>query len=52
MEDDAFQKDDLVGWICFRLDRVPSGVCLLRLNGPDGQASAASLLVKFDLEIT
>lgn len=51
MEDDAFQKDHMVGWACFRLDRFPTGLQLLRLNGGDGKASSARLLVNSDLKL-
>ena len=46
MDDDAFQKDRLIGWVCFRLDRFPQGLCLFQLKGPDGKSNAGSLLVE------
>ena len=45
MDDDAFQKDRLVGWTCFRLDRFPQGLRLLPLKGADGVLNGGSLLV-------
>ena len=45
MDDDAFQKDRLIGWACFRLDRFPQGLCLLQLKGPDAKLSGGALLV-------
>ena len=46
MDDDAFQKDRLLGWICFRLDRFPEGLRLFQLKGPDGKLNGGSLLVE------
>ena len=45
MDDDAFQKDRLIGWSCFRLDRFPQGLRLLQLKGPDAKISGGALLV-------
>ena len=45
MDDDAFQKDRLIGWTCFRLDRFPQGLRLFPLKGPDGLLNGGSLLV-------
>lgn len=45
MDDDAFQKDRLLGWVCFRLDRFPQGIRLFHLNGPNGKTKSAALLV-------
>ena len=51
MGDDAFQKDDMLGWACFRLDRLPQGLRLLQLRGPDGKPIGGRLLVQCHLEI-
>lgn len=45
MDDDAFQKDRMLGWACFRLDRLPEGLRLLQLRGGDSKPTGASLLV-------
>lgn len=45
MDDDAFQKDRLIGWICFRFDRFPQGVRLFPLMGGDAKSNGGLLLV-------
>lgn len=45
MDDDAFQKDRLIGWACFRLDRFPEGLRLLPLKGADAKDTGAKLLI-------
>ena len=50
MDDDAFQKDRLIGWACFRLDRFPEGLRLLPLKGADAKPTGASLLVDSRVE--
>jgi len=45
MDDVSYQKDRLLGWACFRLDRYPQGLRLLRLQGPEGQINGSALLV-------
>lgn len=45
MDDDAFQKDRMLGWACFRLDRFPERLQLLRLHGIDGKPTGGLLLV-------
>ncbi|KAK5174108.1 1-phosphatidylinositol 4,5-bisphosphate phosphodiesterase beta-4 [Saxophila tyrrhenica] len=45
MDDDAFQKDRLIGWACFRFDRFPQGLRLVPLKGPDSKPTGSSLLV-------
>lgn len=49
MDDDAFQKDRLIGWACFRLDRFPEGLRLLPLKGGDARPTGAALLVDSQL---
>lgn len=51
MEDDAFQKDHMVGWACFRLDRFPTGLKLLQLKSGDGKPTSARLLVDSTLQL-
>jgi hypothetical protein len=45
MDDDAFQKDRMIAWACFRLDRFPQGLQLLELHGIDGKPTGGLLLV-------
>jgi hypothetical protein len=45
MDDDAFQKDRMIAWVCFRLDRFPQGLQLLALHGIDGKPTGGLLLV-------
>lgn len=45
MDDDAFQKDRMVAWACFRLDRFPVGLQLLTLHGNEGKPTGGKLLV-------
>lgn len=45
MDDDAFQKDRMVAWACFRFDRFSQGLQLLRLHGIDGKPTGGLLLV-------
>ena len=49
MDDVSYQKDRLLGWACFRLDRFPRGLRLLRLKGEDAKANSAALLIESDL---
>ncbi|KAI7219328.1 phosphoinositide phospholipase C [Hortaea werneckii] len=49
MDDVSYQKDRLLGWACFRLDRFPQGLRLLRLKGEDAKANSAALLIESDL---
>ena len=52
MEDDAFQKDRMVGWACFRLDRLPNGIELLTLRAGEDTGADGRLLVTCNLRIT
>lgn len=45
MDDDAFQKDRLLGWLCFRFDRFPQGLRLFPLKGGDSKPNGSALLV-------
>jgi len=45
MDDNSYQKDSLLGWACYRLDRMPTGLVLLHLRGEDYKANGAKLLV-------
>lgn len=52
MDDVSYQKDRLLGWLCFRLDRMPSGLLLLPLKGADAKPNGASLLIDSRLTIS
>ena len=50
MDDVSYQKDRLLGWTCFRLDHLPSGLRLLPLNESGTQLlTGAALLVQIDM---
>ncbi|KAI7116640.1 hypothetical protein KC352_g33989, partial [Hortaea werneckii] len=49
MDDVSYQKDRLLGWACYRLDRFPQGLRLLRLKGEDAKANSGTLLIESDL---
>lgn len=51
-DDDRFSKDRLLGWTCFRLDRLPIGLKLLPLRGQDARPNGAVLLVDSQLRWT
>lgn len=46
MDDNSYQKDKLLGWACYRLDRVPTGLVLLHLRGEDYKPNGAKLLMR------
>jgi hypothetical protein len=52
MDESSYQKDRLLGWICYRLDRLPQGLQLLRLRGDDLKLSGSLLLVEFKAGVT
>ncbi|CAK1355013.1 1-phosphatidylinositol 4,5-bisphosphate phosphodiesterase 1 [Cercospora beticola] len=45
MDDVSYQKDDLLGWACYRLDRLPNGPILVHLRGEDYKPNGARLLL-------
>ena len=49
MDDEEFQKDRLLGWTCFRLDRFPQGLRLFPLKGADSKPNGSSILVESQL---
>jgi hypothetical protein len=51
MDDGALQKDRLLGWLCFRLDRFPQGFRLFPLKGVDAMPNGAWLLLESHLEM-
>lgn len=49
MDDVSYQKDRLLGWACFRLDRFPLGLRCLPLKGADAQVNGSMLLLESDM---
>lgn len=45
MDENSYQKDSLLGWACYRLDRMPTGLILLHLRGEDYKLNDAKLLI-------
>lgn len=45
MDDVSYQKDRMLGWTCFRLDRFPQGLRLLPLKGVDAKPNSGALLL-------
>lgn len=52
MDELSYAKDRLLGWACYRLDRIPQGLCLLRLRGPDAKPIDSMLLVSIECCLT
>lgn len=48
MDDALAQKDRLLGWACFRLDRLPQGLLLLHLRGEDSKHADGKILIKVE----
>ncbi|KAK5132781.1 hypothetical protein LTR08_008666 [Meristemomyces frigidus] len=46
MDDVSYQKDRMLGWTCFRLDRIPLGVRLFPLKDKDAIVNGSGLLVE------
>ncbi|KAF2724424.1 PLC-like phosphodiesterase [Polychaeton citri CBS 116435] len=44
MDDVTLREDDLLGWCCFRLDRLRSGLQLIPLKGSNARANGAYML--------
>ncbi|CAK4032828.1 1-phosphatidylinositol 4,5-bisphosphate phosphodiesterase 1 [Lecanosticta acicola] len=51
MDDALAQKDRMLGWICYRLDRLPRGLLLLHLRGEDSKATDGKLLIEVETQI-
>ncbi|GAB7364071.1 hypothetical protein MBLNU230_g4624t1 [Neophaeotheca triangularis] len=49
MDDESLRRDDLLGWACYRLDRVPKGLRLIPLKGEGGKENGSSLLVELSI---
>jgi hypothetical protein len=45
MDDSSYQKDRLLGWACYRLDRLPQGLLLVHLRGEDSKPTTGMLLL-------
>lgn len=45
MDDQSYQKDRMLGWVCWRLDRLPQGLLMINLRGEDSKFTGAKLLV-------
>jgi hypothetical protein len=56
LDDVSFQKDPLLGWACYRLDRLRQGLVLLHLRGEDSKLTGGKVLVemhaKWDADTT
>ena len=52
MDDVSYQKDRLLGWTCYRLDRLPSGLLLAPLKGSDAKPNGSSLLIDTNLMLS
>ncbi|EME49381.1 hypothetical protein DOTSEDRAFT_84787 [Dothistroma septosporum NZE10] len=46
MDDALAQKDKLLGWICYRLDKLPQGLLLVPLRGEDFKLTGGKLLLE------
>nr|POF26180.1 1-phosphatidylinositol 4,5-bisphosphate phosphodiesterase 1 [Quercus suber] len=51
MDEYSYGKDQMLGWACHRLDRLPQGLCLLRLKDTDARNSDGALLVECTSEL-
>lgn len=45
MHDALAQKDRMLGWSCYRLDRLPQGLVLVHLRGDDSKVCGGKLLL-------
>lgn len=52
MDDSSYQKDRLLGWMCWRLDRLPQGLLLISLRGDDSKLTGGKLLVDVRVSTT
>lgn len=46
MDDQSYQKDRMLGWVCWRLDRLPQGLMLVELRGHDSNLTGGKLLIE------
>lgn len=51
MDDALAQKDKLLGWMCYRLDRLPQGLLLVPLRGEDCKLTGGKLLLEVHTKI-
>lgn len=52
MDDQSYQKDRVLGWECWRLDRLPQGLLLVNLRGEDPQLRGGKLLMDVRANMT
>lgn len=52
MDDVTAQKDRLLGWTCYRLDRLPKGLFVVLLKGEDSKPSGGKLLIHVSAKVT
>lgn len=50
MDESSYQKDRLIGWYCFRLDRLRQGLQLLYLRAADATLSSGKLLLAVQMD--
>ena len=50
MDDALAQKDRLLGWTAYRIDRLPLGLVLVHLQGEDSKPNGSKLLM--DIHVT
>ncbi|TKX22455.1 phosphatidylinositol-specific phospholipase C-like protein 2 [Elsinoe australis] len=46
MDDESFQKDDMVGWACYRFKRLREGVRVIKVLDEEGKETDGRLLVR------
>ena len=53
MDDISYAKDKCLGWLCFRLDRMPQGLRLFPLRDDNAKFNGSALLlhteIRFDV---
>ncbi|GAM90509.1 hypothetical protein ANO11243_085530 [Dothideomycetidae sp. 11243] len=52
LNDEAFHRDGLVGWACFRLRRLKDGVRLIHILDDEGRTTSGRLLVRISKKFT
>lgn len=50
MDDALAQKDRLLGWVAYRVDRVPRGLTLAHLRGEDSKVNGGKLLLDIQVK--
>jgi hypothetical protein len=41
----------MLGFHCMRIDRLPQGLMLLQMKGPDAKPNGAALLLEIDMTV-